>query len=88
MLLFDDCSFYYNEDTESDRPFVIGVKDREHSDDNMERWDMVSLSRDDAKKIYELLKNHFEDWVLTRALSFYPRLENRTEVTVKQFERK
>lgn len=61
MLLFDNCSFYYNEDTESDRPFVIGVKDRENSDDNMERWDMVSLSRDDAKKIYELLKNRFED---------------------------
>lgn len=59
MLLFDNCSFYYNEDT--DRPFVIGVKDRENSDDNMERWDMVSLSKDDAKKIYELLKNYFED---------------------------
>ena len=61
MLLFDNCSFYYNEDAESDRPFVIGVKDRENSDDNMERWDMVSLSKEDAKKIYELLKNHFED---------------------------
>ena len=56
MLLFDNCSFYYNEDTESDR-----VTDIENSDDNMERWDMVSLSRDDAKKIYELLKNRFED---------------------------
>lgn len=48
MLLFDNCSFYYNEDTESDRPFVIGVRDRENSDDNVERWDMVSLSKDDA----------------------------------------
>ena len=61
MLLFDNCSFYYNEDTENDRPFVIGVKDRENSDDNAERWDMVSLSKDDAKKIYELLKKSFTD---------------------------
>lgn len=61
MLLFDNCSFYYNEDTENDRPFVIGVKDRENSDDNVERWDMVSLSKDDAKKIYELLKKSFTD---------------------------
>ena len=58
MLLFDNCSFYYSEDTESDRPFIIGVRDRENSDDNVERWDIVSLSKDDAKKIYELLKNH------------------------------
>ena len=61
MLLFDNCSFYYNEDTENDRPFIIGVKDRENSDDNVERWDMVSLSKDDAKKIYELLKKSFTD---------------------------
>ena len=70
MLLFDNCGFYYNEDTENDRPFIIGVKDRENSDDNVERWDMVSLSKDDAKKIYELLKKSFTDWVLARALSF------------------
>ena len=61
MLLFDNCVFYYNEDTENDRPFIIGVKDRENSDDNVERWDMVSLSKDDAKKIYELLKKSFTD---------------------------
>lgn len=61
MLLFDNCGFYYDEDTENDRPFIIGVKDREHSDDNAERWDMVSLSKDDAKKIYELLKKSFTD---------------------------
>lgn len=56
MLLFDNCSFYYNEDTESDRPFVIGVRDRENSDDNVERWDMVSLSKDDAKRYTNYLK--------------------------------
>lgn len=61
MLLFDNCGFYYNEDTENDRPFIIGVKDRENSDDNVERWDMVSLSKDDAKTIYELLKKSFTD---------------------------
>lgn len=60
MILFDNCSFYYNEDAECDRPFVIGVKDRENSDDNMERWDMVSLSKEEAKRIYELLKNHLQ----------------------------
>ena len=38
MLLFENCSFCYNKDDQSDRPFIIGVKDREHSDDNMERW--------------------------------------------------
>lgn len=60
MLVFDNCSFYYNADTKSNRPFVIGVKDREHSNDDMERWDMVSLTKEDAKKIYELLKNHLK----------------------------
>lgn len=42
MLLFENCSFCYNKDDQSDRPFIIGVKDREHSDDNMERWNLVS----------------------------------------------
>lgn len=55
MLVFDNCSFYYNADTKSNRPFVIGVKDREHSNN-----DMVSLTKEDAKKIYELLKNHLK----------------------------
>jgi hypothetical protein len=61
MLLFENCSFYYNKDDQSDRPFIIGVKDREHSDDNMERWDMVSLTEDEAKLVYKLLKQNFKD---------------------------
>lgn len=61
MLLFENCSFYYNKDTQSDRPFIIGVKDREHSDYNMERWDMVSLTEDEAKLVYKLLKQNFKD---------------------------
>lgn len=61
MLLFENCSFYYGENTKSDRPFIIGVKDREHSNNDMERWDMVSLEEDDARMVYELLKQHFKD---------------------------
>lgn len=61
MLLFENCSFCYDKDTQSDRPFIIGVKDREHSDDNMERCDMVSLTEDEAKSVYKLLKQYFED---------------------------
>jgi hypothetical protein len=61
MLLFENCSFYYGEDAKSDRPFIIGVKDREHSDNNTERWDMVSLNENEAKMVYELLKQHFKD---------------------------
>ena len=61
MLLFKNCSFEYNKDAESDHPFIIGVKDREHSDDNAERWDMVSLTKDETKSVYELLKQYFKD---------------------------
>lgn len=61
MLLFENCSFYYGENAESDRPFIIGAKDREHSNNDMERWDMVSLEEDDARMVYELLKQHFKD---------------------------
>lgn len=61
VLLFENCSFYYNEDAQSDRPFIVGVKDREHSNDNMERWDMVSLTEDEAKSVYKLLKQYFKD---------------------------
>lgn len=61
MLLFDNCSFYHNPDAKSDRPYIIGVRDRECSDTNMERWNMASLTEEDAKKIYNLLKNHFKE---------------------------
>lgn len=61
MLLFENCSFYYNEEAKSDRPFIVGIKDREHSNGSTERWGVVSLTEDDARSVYELLKQYFKD---------------------------
>lgn len=61
ILLFENCSFYYDEEAKSDRPFIVGIKDREHSDGSTERWNLVSLTEDDAKSVYELLKQYFKD---------------------------
>ena len=33
MLIFENCSFSYTADAKGGRPFIVGVKDREHSDD-------------------------------------------------------
>ena len=60
-LLFENCDFYYNGDAKSDRPFIVGVRDRTHPNDYAEQWNMVSLTKDDAKSVYELLKHYFED---------------------------
>lgn len=61
MLIFENCSFYYNEEANSDRPFIVGIKDREHSDGSTERWDLASLTEKDARSVYEILKQHFKD---------------------------
>lgn len=61
ILLFENCSFYYGEEAKSDRPFIVGIKDREHSDGSTERWNLVSLTEDDASSVYELLKQYFKD---------------------------
>lgn len=61
MLLFENCSFYYDEETKSDRPFIVGIKDRERSYGSTERWDLASLTEDDARLVYELLKQYFKD---------------------------
>ena len=61
MLLFENCSFYYDEEAKSDRPFIVGIKDREHSYGSTERWDLASLTEDDARLVYELLKQYFKD---------------------------
>ena len=47
-------------DAKGGRPFIVGIKDREHSDNSTERWDMASLREEEAKLVYELLKKHFE----------------------------
>ena len=60
MLIFENCSFSYTADAKGGRPFIVGIKDREHSDDSIERWDMASLREEEAKLVYELLKKHFE----------------------------
>ena len=59
MLLFENCEFYYNSDDKAERPFVIEVKDRRHSNGNDERWVIVTLSKDEAKLVYEMLKKYF-----------------------------
>lgn len=61
MLLFENCSFHYNEEAKSNRPFIVGIKDREHSNGSTERWDLESLTEDDARSVYELLKQYFKD---------------------------
>ena len=61
MLIFENCCFSYTADAKGGRPLIVGVKDRERSDDSTERWNMASLSEEDAKLVYELLKKHFED---------------------------
>lgn len=60
MLIFENCSFSYDEDAKSRRPFVVGVRDREYDiKDNIERWNLVSLDEDEAREVYELLHKHF-----------------------------
>lgn len=60
MLIFENCSFSYNEDAKGGRPFVVGVRDRKSDiKDNIERWDLASLDEDEAREVYKLLHKHF-----------------------------
>jgi hypothetical protein len=59
MLLFENCEFCYNSDDKMGRPFVIIIKDREHSNGNDERWNIVTLGKDETKLVYEMLKKYF-----------------------------
>lgn len=53
----DIFDLWYDDTLEDDKPFVIACKDREVK--NEERWVLVSLSNEEAKKIYEYLGKYF-----------------------------
>ena len=47
---------WFDDTLEDGRPFVVGCKDREVTDD--ERWVLVSLSIEEVKEVYEYLSKH------------------------------
>ena len=59
--MFENCSFSYTKDAKGGRPFIVGIKDREYSKDNMERWYMVLLTEKETKQIYEMLNEYFKE---------------------------
>lgn len=47
------------DDPEASSPFIIACKDRTAPADE-ERWTVAPVSEAEAKKLYEILKEHFE----------------------------
>lgn len=61
MLIFENCSFCYEKDAKGGQLFIVGIKDREHSNDDTERWNMVSLTEKETRQIYEMLNEYFKE---------------------------
>lgn len=48
--MFENLDFRFDKENNDERPFMIACKDREIMDG--ERWVLVSLSTDEAKRLY------------------------------------
>ena len=46
----------YDDTLDSSKPFIVACRDREVTSE--ERWVLASLSNNEAKKVYEFLREH------------------------------
>ena len=54
--MFENLDFRFDKENNDERPFMIACKDREIMDG--ERWVLVSLSTDEAKRLLKYLEEH------------------------------
>lgn len=54
--MFENFDIWKDDSLEDDQSFVVACKDREVTDG--ERWVLASLTKEEAKKIYEYLGKH------------------------------
>ena len=57
--MFENLDFRFDKENNDERPFMIACKDREIMDG--ERWVLVSLSTDEAKRYSSILKNTLQN---------------------------
>jgi hypothetical protein len=54
--MFENLDFRFDKENNDERPFMIACKDQEIMDG--ERWVLVSLSTDEAKRLLKYLEEH------------------------------
>lgn len=54
--MFENLDFRFDKENNDERPFMIACKDREIM--GGERWVLVSLSTDEAKRLLKYLEEH------------------------------